>query len=532
MKLQYKVTIFMTLMLITVIGGIGILTFKQVEYTIEHQMGNNAMDLAVTIASMDIIKEELATTKDYRVIQDKIESFKHDTRFNYIIVMDMDGIKYSYPIEYDLGKKYISGGEERVLKHGESYISADKNVLISAIRAFVPVYYEGEQVGAVLVGLLNNTVYEEVRPYMFNFWMTLLIGFLVAVISAALLSYNIKKTIFGLEPKEIGLLLGQRDNILHSLKNGIMAVDEKGNIILLNKNAKDILGFKDIDIGKNISSFNLPYASQVLDVLVNEESIYNEEVKISPKKILLCSHTIMKNHRNETIGVVSSFQDLSEVKSLAEELTGIKKLTNELRAQSHEFSNKLHTISGLIQLEEYDKAIQYICDLTERRHEILGTLTYKIKDAHVAGMLLSKYNKAAEAKIEMIIDPKSDLSALPNTINSDEVCSIIGNLIDNAIEELVKVNNGKLHIKINSDTNKLKIIIKDNGPGINEKLREEIFKRGYTTKPGYRGFGLSIVKKIVDGANGRIELRSDNGTCWEVTIPIRRGNSDDKSSDS
>ena len=125
MKFQYKITIFMTLMLVIVIGGIGILTFRQVENTIEHQMGNNAMDLAVTIASMDVIKETLGTTKDYRVIQDKIESFKHDTRFNYIIVMDMDGIKYSYPIEYDLGKKYISGGEERVLKYGESYHHAE-----------------------------------------------------------------------------------------------------------------------------------------------------------------------------------------------------------------------------------------------------------------------------------------------------------------------------------------------------------------------------------------------------------------------
>ncbi|WIV13390.1 sensor histidine kinase [Proteiniborus sp. MB09-C3] len=524
MKLQYKITIVMTLMLIAVIGGIGILTFRQVEKTIEHQMGNNAMDLAVTIASMDVIKETLGTTKDYRIIQDKIESFKHETRFNYIIVMDMDGIKYSYPIEYDLGKKYISGGEERVLKYGESYISADKNVLISAIRAFVPVHYNGKQVGAVLVGLLNNTVYEEIRPYILNFQMTIVIGIIVGIICSAILSYNIKKSIFGLEPKEIALLLGQRDNILQSLKNGIMAVDEKGSIILLNKNAKDVLGFKDSDVGKNISSFNMVYTRQIAEVLENEESIYNEEVRLGPQKILLCSHTIMKNYRNETIGLVSSFQDLSEVKRMAEELTGIKKMTNELRAQSHEFSNKLHTISGLIQLEEYDKAIKYISDLTEQRHEILGTLTYKIKDVHIAGILLSKYNKAVEAKIEMIIDSNSSLTALPEEINVDEVCSILGNLIDNAIDELVKVKSGKLLIKINSNTNALKIMVKDNGPGISEDIRDKIYRRGYTTKSGCRGFGLSIVKKIVDGAGGTIELKSDDGTCWEITIPMRRGN--------
>lgn len=522
MKLQYKITIFMTLMLIVVVGGVGVLTFKQVENTIENQMENNAMDLAVTIASMDIIKETLATTKDYRVIQDKIESFRHETRFQYIIVMDMEGIKYSYPIEYDLGKKYISGGEERVLKTGEAYVSADRNVLISAIRAFAPIYHEGEQVGAVLVGLLNNTVYEEIGPYIFNFWKTLLVGLIVGVICAAVLSYNIKKTIFGLEPKEIALLLGQRDNIIHSLKNGIMAIDEKGKIILLNKNAKDILGLKDEDVGKNIYDLNLAYTKQLSEVLENGESIYNEEVKINLRKVLLCSHTIMKDHRNEIIGVVSSFQDLSEVKRMAEELTGIKKLTNDLRAQNHEFLNKLHTISGLIQLEEYNKAIDYISDLSDRRHEILGTLTYKIKDAHLAGILLSKYNKASESKIEMIIDPSSNLTVIPDTVTVDEVCSIVGNLIENAIDELVKIENGKLYIKIDSDADGLRIIVKDNGLGIKKEMRDKIFKKGFTTKVGNRGYGLNIVKKIIDEADGIIELNSDKGTSWNVFIPANR----------
>ncbi|MGF7058206.1 ATP-binding protein [Brassicibacter mesophilus] len=523
MKLQYKITLFMTILLVTVIGGIGVLTFRQVEKTIETQMGNNAMDLAVTIASMDVIKETLGTTKDYRIIQDKIESFKHDTRFQYIIVMDMDGIKYSYPIEYDLGKKYISGGEERVLETGESYISADRNVLISAIRAFAPIYYNGEQVGAVLVGLLNNTVYEEISSYTFSFKMTLVIGLIIGVASAALLSYNIKKTIFGLEPKEIALLLGQRDNILHSLKYGIIAVNQDGNILLLNKHAKEVLGLSDEDIGKSINNFDTAYMRDIMEALKNEESIYNQEIKINPKIILLCSHTLLRDHKNEVIGVVSSFQDLTEVKQMAEELTGIKKLTYDLRAQNHEFLNKLHTISGLIQLEEYDKAITYISDLSRQRHEILGTLTYKIKDVHIAGILLSKYNQALESKIDMVIDPDSHLKEIPEDITVDEICSVLGNLIENAIEELVKIENGKIYVKIYSDDAGLNIWVEDNGPGIKDEVKNKIFERGYTTKVGNRGFGLNIVKKIIDSAGGNINIITGDGTTWDIFIPMKRG---------
>lgn len=520
MKLQYKITLFMTIILTFLIGGIGFLTYEQVQDTIETQMGNNAMDLAMTIASIDTIRETLATTKDYRIIQDTVESFREKTRFQYIIVMDMKGIKYSYPYENGLGKKYRSGGEERVLETGEAYISADRNVLISAIRGFVPIYYNGEQVGAVLVGLLTDTVYKEISVYLFNFKLTLALGLLIGIIGTWALSYTIKRTIFGLEPKEIALLLGQRDIILHSFKNGILAVDQEGKIIFFNKTAKNILGLKDDDKGRNILNFDSALTRQIIEVLNEEESIYNCEIKICPGKTLFCSHNLLKNHKNETIGVVCSFQDLTEVKQMAEALTGIKKMTYALRAQNHEFMNKLHTISGLIQLEEYDKAIDYISYISKERKEISGILSNKIKNAHISALLLAKYNKATEAKISLEIDPDSNLIEIPQSITEDEVCSIIGNLIENAIDELVKFENGKILVRLRSDDEGLTIRVKDNGPGISKEIKGNIFDRGVTTKEGNRGLGLNIIKEIVDCAKGTIELTEDEGTIWDIFIPM------------
>lgn len=513
----------MSIMLIVLIGGIGIITSRQVENTIETQMGHNAMDLAVTIASMDIIKETLATTKDYTIVQETVENIRKKTRFHYIIVIDMEGIKYSYPYESGLGKKYISGGEERVLKYGESYVSADRNVLISAIRAFVPVYYQGEQVGAVLVGLLNDTVYAEVGPHILFFRITMVAGLIIGIVFSMALSLNIKKTTFGLEPKEIALLLGQRDLILQSLKNGILAVDQDGNIILFNKVAKNVFGFKDNDIGKNINEFNSEYSKQIMEVLTTEKSKYNQEIKISPGITLLCSHTLLRDHKDEVIGVVSSFQDLTEVKLMAEELTGIKKLTFALRAQNHEFMNKLHTISGLLQLEEYDKAIEYISNITEQRQEILGILNYRIKDPHIAGLLLAKYNKASEARISLEIDTSSNLTEIPENITADEICSILGNLIENSIEELLDRKNGKILIKLNSNDKGLRIWVQDNGPGIPKNMRDKVFERGVTTKEGKRGLGLWIVKHLVDSVGGTIKIFQLNGTAWDIYIPKEGG---------
>lgn len=523
LKLQYKLIIFISTIIFIVIGGIGIVTYYQVQYSVETQMGNNAMDLAVTIASIDIIEETLATTKDYQTVQNTIESFREKTRFQYIIVMDMDGLKYSYPNGNSLGKPYADGGENRVLKNGESYVAKDRNVLISAIRAFVPIYYNGEQVGAVLVGLLTATVYAELSTYFFYLRVVLIGGLLIGIIAAVLLSNIIKKSIFGLEPKEIALLLGQRDLILQNLKNGILAIDKEGKIILFNKIAEDILKLKDTDIGKNVTMLNLNYTDEMLKVLINQEAVYNQEIKMRQGKTLMCSHTLLKDYKDEIIGVVSSFQDLTEVKHMAEELTGIKKMTSALRAQNHEFMNKLHTISGLIQLEEYVEAVEYISHISKVRHGISEILSKRIKNVHIAGLLLAKYNKATEAKISVEIDVNSFVDKIPEILTIDEICSVIGNVIENSIEELVKMENGRIFIRINSCDEEFTIRIQDNGPGIDESIIEKIFERGFTTKVGNRGFGLNIVKEIVDYAGGNINIIQDNGTIWDIFIPMKRG---------
>ncbi len=520
MKLQHKITVFMIGILVVVISGIGVLTFDQVEKTIEKQMGNNAMDLAVTIASIESIKEALLHKDNNGLIQNTVEGIRKKTRFQYIIVMDMDGIKYSYPIRHGLGRKYVSGGEGKVLQTGDSYISEDRNVLFSAFRAFVPIYSGNTQIGAVVVGLLTDKVYEEIRPHIVIFRLTLLLGLVIGIIWATILSLNIKRSIYGLEPKEIAVLLGQRENVLQSLKNGIVAVDKNGSILLFNKIAEEVLGFDNNDIGKNITELQSPYMQQMMEVLATNEPLYNEEVKIKSNKILLCSYTPFSDHKGETIGIVNSFQDLTEVKAMAEELTGIKKMAFALRAQNHEFMNKLHTISGLVQLESYDEAVEYIEYISDQREEVSQILNYKIKNPYVAAILLAKYNKAAEANILLEIDADSKLEIIPENITADEVCSLIGNLIENAIDELVKTENGIISIYLNGNDKGLEICIQDNGPGIDTSIRDKIFEKGITTKDGNRGIGLSIVRKIINNASGMIELKEEDGVMWQIFIPM------------
>lgn len=193
------------------------------------------MDMATTLSYSQDIQVTLSKKEHSRIIQDQMLALMQETRYQYIIVMDMDSIQYSYPYESGLHKPYKANGEADVLNKGMAYVSIDSNELISAIRAFVPIYYENEQVGAVLVGLLTTEAKEENRVHVIIMEITLIFGVLIGMIMAILFSIHIKKSTFGLEPKEIAILMTEKDMIFQNIERGIMAVNRDQTITLFNK---------------------------------------------------------------------------------------------------------------------------------------------------------------------------------------------------------------------------------------------------------------------------------------------------------
>ncbi|WGX76223.1 ATP-binding protein [Paraclostridium bifermentans] len=182
--------------------------------------------------------------------------------------------------------------------------------------------------------------------------------------------------------------------------------------------------------------------------------------------------------------------------------------------------NKLHTISGLIQLEEYDEALQFISNVAKNRNNISSILTKKIKDPSLSAILFSKYNKAEENRIKFNIDESSNISKLPKFIDSEDIVSIVGNLIENSLDEVNNDGSGEVYIKIVQQSEFIEIKISDNGPGIREEYIDKVYEQGFTTKEGQRGHGMYIVKKIIDRVNGKMELKVNNGVNWNIIIPM------------
>jgi len=523
MKLKEKITSFVITILIISIGSITILSFIEMQRLLRSQIDRNMINIANSFASTYEVKEYLKGNENIsrELLNDEIEKARLKTSVEFIVVMDMEGIRYSHPVKDKIGEKFIGGDEERVLNTGEEYVSTASGTLGVSVRAFAPIFDDNnKQIGAVAVGMLYNKFDNEVYTKIYKFIPIIIIGLILGALGAIALSYNIKKAIFGLEPEEIAIILKQKEIVIENIKEGIISLDRNGHITLFNGEASRILGLQQRDIGKPITDFT--YESIVDEVLKSGETKKNIEIKVRPGVSIMCKYNPIKGYKDQVLGLVVTFEDLTEVRKMAEELTGIKKMAWSLRAQNHEFMNKLHTISGLVQLEEYDEAVKYINIVATSKKNITTIISDKIKDVSIAALILSKYSKCEEARINLIIDENSEINKLPEYMNSDELVSIVGNLIENSIDAVKNDGTGEIYVKIYEEDNTLKIITKDNGLGIPENIRDSIYQIGITSKDGGRGFGMFIIKRILDEAKGTIAFKVNGGTEWNISIPMER----------
>jgi len=531
MKLQTKLTILIVAVVSLSIAIIIFFVTSWMTSNIESKAKTNIMNTAEMVAhSQEIIDNLKIKDPDNKIGPYIAMQLKSLDQIQYIIVADTDGIRYSHPNPDLIGKKFVGGDELGVIKYGETYFSESTGTLGRALRAFTPVYdtETGREIGFVSVGTLTQSI-DEAKQTAILYILLISLGALAAgILGAYILARNIKNSLLGLEPEEITRLYNEKMGILDAIYEGLIAVDALGRITIINDSAISILHYEDkVDknelIGRNIEEV-LP-TTRLNSILETGKSEYEMEQRINNTVILTNRLPIVD--RGRIVGAIATFRDKTELTRLAEELTGAKKMAWSLRAQNHEFMNKLHTISGLIQLEEYEEALQFISDVARSRNRISSILTERIKDPSLSAILLSKYNKAEESRVRFLVDEESSLSRLPAHMTSEDIVSVVGNLIENSLDEVENNGTGEIYVRINQDDEMLRIKVRDNGPGIKEELREKIYEQGFTTKEGQRGHGMYITKKIIEDAGGTISFKADNGVFWDINIPMLRGEQND-----
>ncbi|MGM8214996.1 ATP-binding protein [Bacillaceae bacterium W0354] len=523
-RLKITILTFGVVLFTLLISGI-ILLGKSIQAK-EADLGERGLTIGRLVANLPEVKENLSASDGFEAINQMVDQIRSVNDTDYIVVLNMNRIRYSHPVVEKLGT--ISSGQDEGAAFAEhSYYTKAQGEVGTVIRSFVPIMDDShEQIGVVIVGNMLPTVFEIMKSFQSEILLTLLITILFGIIGSWLLARHVKDQTFQLEPHEIARLLNERTAIFQAMNEGVIAVDRDHHIAVFNEEAKKLLNMNDKLIGKSVEDIQ---EKEIRHFLQDKSELDNEIILIKDKHFLTSRVPIYI--QGEEVGTLTVFMDHTEMTKMAEELSGVKAFVDALRVQNHEHMNKLHTIAGLIQLDQKDRALNYVFETTEEQKKISSFLTKNILDYSVAGLLISKIQRGKELGIEVIIDPHTKLLSYPEKLERNDFVILIGNLIENAFEALIGKDEVKkvINVSINQNGDYLQLTVKDNGKGMTEQTIDKIFTKGFTTKDKKgSGIGLYLIQKVVEKAHGYVQVDSTvgEGTCITINLPIKAGEYD------
>ena len=515
----------MLLLMFLLLGALVIITWLMVSMLVssilEEYIGRNALNVSKTVSLTTVVHEGLKN-KNSTQIQLYAESVRKATGARFVVVGDHEGRRYSHPVPERIGKLMVGGDNPRALERGEAYVSKAVGTLGPSMRGKVPIFANsGKVIGVVSVGYLQETVESVTEGYLQRVLLWVFGLFLLGGIGTWLIARNVKQSIFGLEPVEIARLFRERNAILDSIREGVVAINDKGQVTMLDHEAAKILKIPpESGIGTSIESI-LPQ-TRMLEVLKSGEEQFDQEMIIGDIEVIVNRVPIWQNGR--VAGVVSSFRRKDEIDRMAQELTQIQEYSEVLRTQTHEYSNKLHTLAGLIQLGSHQEALDLIGRETSGYQELLGTLAETVPEPLLSAIILGKYNRAQELRINFQLDPESRMIDIPKKINREKIVTILGNLLENALEAAQENTSGKRTVLLSMTDfgNDLIFEVEDSGSGIEDESVDLSLQHGFTTKSGTgRGIGLSLVHENLKYLGGHLTVvrSSLGGMRFTIYIP-------------
>jgi len=531
LNFRRRLLLIMTLSGLVKLLILSVAGFAYLKHWEEQDSGNNALGIAKFLSTNPCVVKAI-NTNNPELIREKVESLRASINAAFIVVGDKDGIRLSHPIDARIGKKMKGDDNDRALKQGLSYVSVAEGSLGKSVRGKTPVLDgSGNIIGVVSVGYLLTSIESKAD----HFLVFLLVMVLLVVLTNALISnFTAKKfqnAIFGFEPEEFGRLYMELEVTLSTIKEGVVSIDADGYLRSINRSACDIFKVKAKDVLHRRMDEVLP-ENNLTEILTSKVSEYNVEMMIKGQAIVANRQVLIVDER--VVGAVSSFRLKDEITELTKQLSQVREYSDLLRSQTHEHSNKLNTISGLIHLGKNEEVLNLIGQETARYQHLIQFLREAIHEPMIAGVLLGKSERARELGLLLEIDEGSQLLTLPEHIRAEDLVTILGNFIDNGFDACISSNTikteRKVSVSISDFGNEIIIEVEDNGCGLPEGIaQQELIKQGVSSKSeSNRGVGLHLVDQIISQYHGQLMMESiDNkGTRMTVYLPKQHTDKD------
>ena len=484
----------------------------------------NLQNVARTIAGSPILDDNYIDKVNQTVLREYLDSLKDSlSDIDVISVVNLANIRI-YHSNHELMETAYDGALPVFVKGEKEYYASDaKGPSGTQRRAYAAIYNpDGEYVGFVMAIMLKTSIRAEMLQTLWIFLLITIVAILMELMILTELSVKIKKSLLGYEPDVFSVMYQIRDNILETLEEGIIAIDKKQTIQFANQAAAVMLcGGKNTEelVGKPLRE--ICDEELLRHTLETGEKEFNVQERSIGTEDILIDRVPIKEGEN-VVGAVGILHNRAEYTRLMENLTGTRYLVDSMRANNHDFTNKLHVILGLIQMEMYEEAISYIENISMVQRATISKIMNMVNEPAVAALLIGKVARASELNVKFVLREGCYYSNTALKLPAEALVTIIGNLIDNAFDSMNKKADKEepkeLIFGIYSKPGAVLITADDTGEGIKKEDLEHIFENGYSTKGEGRGTGLYQVKKLVDGLQGTISVETQEGIGTSFSI--------------
>jgi two-component system CitB family sensor kinase len=507
------------LMQVAIAAGVAVLATGLFLAPLSNELDDQAMHRALAIAQTTAQQPGLA--REVRdtppspngPVQQEAERIRKATKAEYIVVMDWRGVRWSHTDPKQIGG-IVSTDPGQALA-GKEVMEIDSGTLGRSARGKVPLRdSDGTVVGAVSVGI----AYDSVRARLIHAIPGLLAyaggALAVGALAAWLISRRVHRQTRDLAFSDIASLLSEREAMLHGIREGVVALDRTGRIRLVNDEAQRLLGIGDAVVGR--SPDEALGAGRTADVLAGRVT-GTDLLTVRGQRVLVANRM-----PTDDGGAVATLRDRTELEQLGRELDSTRGLIDALRAQDHEHANRMHTLLGLLELEMYDDAVEFVGEVVGDHRATAEQVTERIVDPLLAALLVGKATVAAERGVALWV---SDRTRLPDRlIDPQGLVTVVGNLVDNALDAVAGKPHARVEVELRAEGRTAILRVRDTGPGIPPEHQELIFTEGWSTKkpPAHRerGIGLSLVRRLAERQGGSATVGEAHGGGAEFTVVL------------
>lgn len=507
---------------LAIAAAVSVLTAAFFLAPLSDQLDREAMNRALAIAQSTAADPDIAlgvqhaSLSRHSALQREAERIRLATGAEYVVIMDTRGVRLSHTEPDRIGRRVSTDPSEALA--GREVTNIDTGTLGRTARGKVPLLSaDGEIIGAVSVGI----AYESVRHRLLAAVPGLLVYAAAAlafgVLGALWASRRLQRRTHGIETADIASLLAEREAMLHGIREGVVALDARGRIRLVNDEAQRLLALPEDPAGRAVDDV-LP-AGRLADVLTGRATGTDLLTVAADGRVLLANRMA-----TEDGGAVATLRDRTDLEQLGRELDSTLGLTEALRAQDHEHANRLHTLMGLLELGMHDEAVEFITDVAGTHRATAAAVSERVRDPLVAALLVGKGAIADERGVALRL---ADDTALPDrAVDARDLVTVLGNLVDNALDAAA-AGPGKpfVEVGIRADGRTAVLRVADSGPGVPEDARDKVFADGWSTKQpaGHRrrGLGLSLVRRLAErhGGSAAVSARPGGGAVFTVVLP-------------